>query len=316
MIKYPGQKDGSWRFHYDGFDYRQDNPHTIRTQEYRCKKKGCHGRARHPRDSPENVTVNAIHNHPRETDDFRTWQYRQALKEGAKKDLSTTIVKLFRTISTQYADVAEHVDPVRERRKMRRARRNMLPKCPGDYDELSELLVNDERIKRLYGCCDPVPGSEAENEKFFQTALRNQYGTTLIFASPHLLEKLLSKSKQCKMDATFKVLPMKPKGRQLLSVHATDGIHTFPVIYALMQSKKKASYIQLFEFIKLLCPEWNPEEMTLDFEKSLRDAFGSVYPNCKIIGCYFHFTQVSLSPVPCIEIIKEIFHIIITFVNQ
>ena len=60
-----------------------------------------------------------------------------------------------------------------------------------------------------------------------------------------------------------------------------------------MESKKKAAYVQLFEYIKLvLCPTWNPEELMMDFEKSLRLAVAEVYPNTRLIGCYFHYTQV------------------------
>ena len=71
-------------------------------------------------------------------------------------------------------------------------------------------------------------------------------------------------------------------------------LQSFPVIFAVMQSKKKAAYVQLLEYIKLeLCPLWDPSELMMDFEKSLRLAVQEVYPGCQTLGCYFHYTQVS-----------------------
>ena len=63
-----------------------------------------------------------------------------------------------------------------------------------------------------------------------------------------------------------------------------------------MQSKKKAAYVQLLEYVKLvLCPTWEPSEMMMDFEKSLRLAVAQVYPETQILGCYFHYTQVGVN---------------------
>ena len=61
-----------------------------------------------------------------------------------------------------------------------------------------------------------------------------------------------------------------------------------------MQSKKKAAYLQLLEYVKLvLCPTFDPLEVMMDFEKSMRLAVEEVYPQSRILGCYFHYTQVS-----------------------
>jgi hypothetical protein len=60
-----------------------------------------------------------------------------------------------------------------------------------------------------------------------------------------------------------------------------------------MESEKNAACIQLLEYVKLvLCPLWQPEEVTTDFEKSLSKAVKQVFPASKLIGCYFHFNQV------------------------
>lgn len=62
-----------------------------------------------------------------------------------------------------------------------------------------------------------------------------------------------------------------------------------------MTSKSKDSYKAVFSKIKQIWPEWKPAEVHSDFEEGMQNAAWEVFmdPLLKIIGCYFHFTQVS-----------------------
>lgn len=95
-------------------------------------------------------------------------------------------------------------------------------RTPQSYDELEDLLKNDESIRKLHGTSDPLPGEE-EGEEFFRTGLHGPHGTTLVFASQYMMDQCLATSTKAKLDATFKVLPRKPSGRQLLTLHACHG---------------------------------------------------------------------------------------------
>lgn len=55
-----------------------------------------------------------------------------------------------------------------------------------------------------------------------------------------------------------------------------------------MESKKKAAYGRFFDNLRDdLASGWAPDEGSVDYEVALRWGF------MQIIGCYFHFTQVS-----------------------
>lgn len=123
-----------------------------------------------------------------------------------------------------HREAAEQVEPYKERKRMRRLRRDALPKVPDSFEELEDKLWNDESIRKMFGVSDPLPG-EAEGEPFFRKGLHGPHGTTLVFASPFMIENCLKPASKAKLDATFKVMPRKPGGRQLLTIHACHGTH-------------------------------------------------------------------------------------------
>ena len=139
---------------------------------------------------------------------------------------------------------AEEVDPQKERKRMRRLRRKVLPEIPASYLEAEEKLLNDDNIRKLFGISDPLPGEE-EGEIFFQKGLHGPHGSTLVFASPHMLQNCLSKTSKAKLDATFKILPRHPHGRQLLTIHASHGVN---VSYAQSAYPAWLHYSSLFCF--------------------------------------------------------------------
>lgn len=57
-----------------------------------------------------------------------------------------------------------------------------------------------------------------------------------------------------------------------------------------MTKKSQAAYVYL---LKKIDQAWklNPVNVTTDFEKALRNAFKMMYPNAKLIGCWFHYAQ-------------------------
>ena len=60
-----------------------------------------------------------------------------------------------------------------------------------------------------------------------------------------------------------------------------------------MAKKSQATYVKLFGMIdKSICVK--PTSINVDFEKAVFNAVKIVWPNCKIYGCFFHFSQVNL----------------------
>ena len=127
------------------------------------------------------------------------------------------------SIVHRHAGAAEFIEPRKVKREMRQLRRKTFEaRVPQSYAELENLLENDPHISKLYGMSEPLPGEE-EGEQFFRKALHGPHGTTLVFATPSMLNECLTSSTKGSLDATFKVLPRKPGGRQLLTIHATHG---------------------------------------------------------------------------------------------
>ncbi|KAH9644537.1 hypothetical protein HF086_002338 [Spodoptera exigua] len=115
----------------------------------------------------------------------------------------------------------------------------------------------------------------------------------LIFADNEL-KKYMATCKKFYMDGTFKVCP-KPF-YQLYTIHAELGssqeyLNVIPVIYALLPDKKMSTYELLFQIIKSQITEWDPNDITVDFEVPAILAIRSNFPGVKITGCYFHFNR-------------------------
>jgi transposase-like protein len=59
-----------------------------------------------------------------------------------------------------------------------------------------------------------------------------------------------------------------------------------------MSKKTKKAYVWVLNFIKKLSPQFDPQVVVTDYEKALRAAIASVFPNARLVGCHFHYSQV------------------------
>lgn len=66
---------------------------------------------------------------------------------------------------------------------------------------------------------------------------------------------------------------------------------TFPFVFALMSNKKQKAYEHLLQFIDSNIFKFEAKSFTTDFEKSMRNAILSVFPQARLKGCWFHFCQ-------------------------
>lgn len=66
-----------------------------------------------------------------------------------------------------------------------------------------------------------------------------------------------------------------------------------PIAWALMENKLAGSYDNLFNHLKQQFPELDPPVITSDFELSMRKSIRQIFPDAKLLGCYFHYAQVS-----------------------
>ena len=131
-------------------------------------------------------------------------------------------------------------------------------------------------------------------EDFLQSDVKREDQRHLIFATPDQL-KILAETKILFLDGTFKVV--KAPFKQLFSFHTFLGneegnnIKQVPLTFVLMSSKKKMDYVVVFQKVKDLVPSLQVLHLILDFESSIWRAARIVFPNARIRGCSFHWSQ-------------------------
>ncbi|XP_060870534.1 uncharacterized protein LOC132944972 [Metopolophium dirhodum] len=165
---------------------------------------------------------------------------------------------------------------------MRLARRSVMPRLPGNLQELASLFDNGH-LQR-FNCCDIT---------IFRSCIRDLDGkTSLIFACPVLSQSFCGTGiEELHVDATFKVVPVN-MGYQLLSVHAMIQNYSIPIIFALMESKSRNSYDSVFRYVKdNLLANISPKIIISDYESTLRDVLQSYFPEARTSGCWFHHNQ-------------------------
>jgi hypothetical protein len=98
-----------------------------------------------------------------------------------------------------------------------------------------------------------------------------------VWAHPNLI-KYLKYGLKTYIDGTFKCVPGGFKQLLILMVFEPNSKEYVPVIYGLAMDKTESTYKQFFKMIDYICEgEWNPSEVTTDFEKGLRNAVCGIY---------------------------------------
>ena len=119
----------------------------------------------------------------------------------------------------------------------------------------------------------------------------------LIFATPKQLD-YLSKAVTWYCDGTFSIV--KDPFLQMFSVHVFIRHGTcfkqIPVAFVIMSRRTKEDYEQVFKALLQLLPQVHVKKVVIDFEKAVwstlrRMMSRNEFPNVKIKGCFFHFTQ-------------------------
>ncbi|RWS22061.1 uncharacterized protein B4U80_06769 [Leptotrombidium deliense] len=95
------------------------------------------------------------------------------------------------------------------------------------------------------------------------------------------------------MDGTFTCCPK--LFTQLYTLHVTVCGQMFPALYALLPDKRKETYSRFFNMISAkatqLGLQFNPPIFQIDFENAVVSILREIYPQSRIRGCLFHFSQ-------------------------
>jgi len=97
------------------------------------------------------------------------------------------------------------------------------------------------------------------------------------------------------MDGTFKIVPK--EFYQIITILVYSELHSveIPAAYILTSCKSECLYRLAFSTLTLICETLNikiqPTTIMSDFEKGLRKALLQVFPQCKLLGCFFHYSK-------------------------
>lgn len=67
----------------------------------------------------------------------------------------------------------------------------------------------------------------------------------------------------------------------------------FPVVFAMMSKKSQQAYHGVFSYIRSMIPGWAPQFVMTDFEPAMRNAAQVIWPTAHLLGCFFHYAQVT-----------------------
>lgn len=167
-----------------------------------------------------------------------------------------------------------------------------------NYQNDNSFLIDISKIKISFN----DNNNELNNLPFcyFNNTIYNEKSKKqekyVLFTSSIQIKKI-DECEKLYMDGTFHCSPK--NYYQLFNIiwrEKKTGI-LLPLIFILMTSKSFFLYQDIFENIKTLLSnnnisiDFKKVFIMMDFEKGARKAIKKVFPKCKLLGCYFHYTK-------------------------
>ena len=112
---------------------------------------------------------------------------------------------------------------------------------------------------------------------------------TAIICFSDAMKDFIPQISDIQFDGTFFVVPI--QFYQLWTLFVTVGNHTLPAIHCLMTGKEEELYTAVLDKICNLIPQFHPKTCMSDWERAPRNSLEQIFPNVKIYGCWFHYTQ-------------------------
>lgn len=254
---------------------------TARCEYYHCIEPRCQCRGKVVGGVFVRTKINMEHNH--ENNHVLQVDYKEAynklkrLVATDKRSVRELHKETLRSVSLQTAGKLAYP---RVCKTLLRVRYKLMPPCKS-LKEMINLLEYNEKISELFGTI--------RNDDFYQGSVDNN----LVFANRELISQLGSRV-QFYIDGTFKVTPF--KACQLMIIMAELQHKPRPICYVVMRSRKEDDYRTVFEFIRDGVLSFDgveriPNSVLTDFEKGMRNAVLTVWPEINLHGCNFHFTQ-------------------------
>ncbi len=150
-------------------------------------------------------------------------------------------------------------------------------------------------LSLLFILCSTTAGEwakTASGEDFLMEEDGQGQDKLIMFATEANI-KLLCEAETIYVDRTFQTCPR--LFYQIFTIHAFKNGKQFPLVYALLPNKSRATYARAFELVKQkaqsLQVSLQPRITLSDFELAIKQAVELSFPTTEFRGCYYHFSQ-------------------------
>lgn len=253
---------------------------AIEGNTWRCIQKKCPAKLCLDDTNSTILKENGAHNHEKSANLERE-MFSNSLKRKATEDLLQKPQKLIlKEIEDDSTGVSENFttqDLKCLKVNLYRAKRKSIPRLPKSQQEVHETLNQISVISH-----------KGEN----MIKINDIQNNIIAFSTNTNLEYLSTKSKFFG-DGTFTYCVN--YFHQLFTIHTLENGNYIPLLFFLLPNKKMPTYEIMFQHLKDLCsnknPNFHPEEIVADFESAIHDAAKRIWPSINIVGCRFHLTQ-------------------------
>jgi len=125
---------------------------------------------------------------------------------------------------------------------------------------------------------------------------KNRQEKFILFTSEVQIKKIQD-CEQLFMDGTFHSCPKNYyQLYNIIGKEKNSGV-ILPLIFIITTNKSYSLYYNIFSYIKSLINEYSLEInfkkmfIMMDFEKPSRKAIKDIFPECNLMGCFFHFSK-------------------------
>ncbi|XP_071653940.1 uncharacterized protein [Temnothorax longispinosus] len=155
-----------------------------------------------------------------------------------------------------------------------------------DLCDLKEIFENENWKQLLL-----TDTADSFSIKF---VIKNNDTKAVIFIDKNLTELLIKEVNEkltIFVDGTFTTVPqLQNNNCQLWTIIIKHNNRTFPIVYTIMEGRTTDNYIDVLRKVTNVV-KIAPDLAIADFEKAEQKALQTIFPNVKVIGCFFHYSQ-------------------------
>ena len=254
--------------------------------------------------SDSSIKKTASHNHRASLKETNKYRFKNALINAIVANPRDELFSVYVNTVQQFSKFGYKMPSFSSiKQTMVRARNNLIPPIPRDFDHFDSLILSNEYM---------VDYTHDSNHNVFYRGIFHdslQQSQIIVFSSQRVYDHIQSEdSLFIFIDGTFKCVPKdKLLLQQLIVVKVNFLGKSFPLVYALDQRKTVAVYETVLTYLKNLVGSSRVCEIMCDYEDAIRAAVRNVFPHATLRGCWFHFSKAILKKAKALGVCSNLF---------